>query len=128
LISINGQKPILSRHKKTKRQIIDGVSSSAFHADWSDANSTVSYAVYQMKELPAKIPVFLKTGLSTSYLDKFPLTKDGLVQITLSRDEYFLLSDNRTVGVDSRHYGPVHLSDIHSEVVTPPSMMKMMND
>lgn len=35
---------------------------------------------------------------------------NSLVTIRVPSDHYFLLSDNRVVGIDSRHFGPVHNS------------------
>ena len=38
--------------------------------------------------------------------------------LTLGEDEYFVLSDNRTAGVDSRYFGPVKKKDILGTVIT----------
>jgi len=38
--------------------------------------------------------------------------KDGLSTITVPDDYYFLLSDNRPIGVDSRYFGYAHKDDI----------------
>lgn len=38
--------------------------------------------------------------------------------ITLGADEYFVLADRRTGGMDSRYFGPVKLSEIQGVVIT----------
>ncbi|MBP5490628.1 MAG: signal peptidase I [Lachnospiraceae bacterium] len=38
--------------------------------------------------------------------------------LTLGEDEYFILSDNRTKGVDSRYFGPVTKKDILGTIIT----------
>ena len=42
----------------------------------------------------------------------FPYTDYVTYPITLASDEYFVLSDNRLTGVDSRYYGPVKDDEI----------------
>jgi signal peptidase I len=37
-------------------------------------------------------------------------------EVTLDENEYFVLSDDRTVGLDSRHWGPVEKGDIHGKL------------
>lgn len=45
-----------------------------------------------------------------------PTAQEGYsTDITLGADEYFILADNRQVGVDSRYIGPVHSGDIKGE-------------
>ena len=53
---------------------------------------------------------FLKSIFSFPWMEKNAI--NGIVKITLSDDQYFALSDNRVLGVDSRHFGPVTKSNI----------------
>ena len=38
-------------------------------------------------------------------------------EVVLGENEYFVLSDNRAEGIDSRHWGPVSIEDIHGRIV-----------
>lgn len=53
-----------------------------------------------------------------TYLNQLSASSDTEVTVKLGADEYFLLSDNRTIGVDSRYYGPVSRSEFLYEVDT----------
>lgn len=50
-----------------------------------------------------------------NYIKEPMQTKD--VQITLKKDEYYLLGDNRNNSIDSRVYGPVKKSNIVAKVL-----------
>ncbi|TVQ27010.1 MAG: signal peptidase I [Spirochaetaceae bacterium] len=41
---------------------------------------------------------------------------DAAREVTLGDGEYFLLSDDRSIGIDSRHWGPIGLDDIVGKV------------
>ena len=43
---------------------------------------------------------------------------DVVFPLTLGQDEYFVLSDNRTEGMDSRWFGPVSQKDIEGTVIS----------
>lgn len=49
--------------------------------------------------------------LEESYLSP-TLTTNGIIDVTLAQDEYYLLGDNRAASLDSRFFGPVNRSYI----------------
>lgn len=117
LVRINGFDFSVQKIKKSRRHIVDGTISYIYeHKDGTDG-----YYVYQMKELPKELSVFAKNALKTDFLNSLEKTGDSRIVVHLNKGEYFMLSDNRTVGVDSRHYGPVKLSDIVGQVMSSPS-------
>ena len=58
------------------------------------------------------------------YTFTFPDERNDLRTFELGSDEYFVLGDNRTVSVDSRSYGPIHLNHIKSRVPLPESTVR----
>jgi signal peptidase I len=42
---------------------------------------------------------------------------EAMDEFRLADNEYFVLSDNRSEGIDSRHWGPVTFEDLHGRIV-----------
>jgi len=51
-------------------------------------------------------------GTVKVFAQKWPADDDSTSSLTIPRDEYFLLSDNRITGLDSRVFGPVTDHDV----------------
>ena len=48
--------------------------------------------------------------------------EDGITELTLGADEYFVLGDERSVALDSRDYGPVRSALILGRALSEPNM------
>lgn len=84
------------------------------------------YMVYQITEsqqqaLTTAQQALVKTYTAFTYLKSLHQDAQGDTTITLADDEYFLLSDNRVVGVDSRYYGPVSRAEMQFFVESQPT-------
>lgn len=69
-----------------------------------------------------KISVLREAGNEPFFLhEEFPFTKDpfteGNVAMTLGKDEYFVLGDNRAQSFDSRRWGPLTRREIIGKVL-----------
>lgn len=52
--------------------------------------------------------------------------KDGITDLTLGADEYFVLGDNRSLARDSRDYGPVNASLVLGRALAEPNMIEFL--
>lgn len=131
LRSINGVKVNLSPIPNTKRHFVEKVESRAML--FSMDNHTL-YPVYEIETLPTQMDGatkdFLGKSLKTSYLDDHSVVDSVTKELTISlkEDEYYFLSDNRTVGIDSRHYGPLSREQIFFEIITPSNIDFIMKN
>lgn len=116
LIAINGQplniKPatdLKSFSLRSKRDESFGESISGDPYKYSDQFGA-SYFIYQSTKSQAafadgsKAEKFADVIFNMPFLNSQP-DMDGKVSVTVPEGFYFALSDNRTVGTDSRHYG-----------------------
>ncbi len=68
--------------------------------------------------LPADRIVLSDSGLSINKVYIRPYTYEGdEMEYILAADEYFVVGDNYMMSFDSRHFGPVHDSDIVGKVI-----------
>lgn len=68
--------------------------------------------------------------LDEKYLPKFSIEWKGYIDITLEKDEYFVLGDNRINSLDSRYWGPLKKGKIVGVVrvrLWPPKEVRLFN-
>ncbi len=58
-----------------------------------------------------------KEGMPDDWPAEFPLSGTSPADRVLKSDEYYVLGDNRTASIDSRHWGPVSLQRIRGKII-----------
>lgn len=122
-LSINGQKVIIERSMTYPDAVLTSMESKTYGEKirlTAGINKFLNTPVYQMKiDNPNATPsraAFAKTIVNLPYL-KTREDKNGLMEVRVPKDHYFLMSDNRAGNIDSRFFGPVHKSFIDKKVL-----------
>lgn len=127
LSKFNGQTIKHQRNKSfgsfsmtSKKEDSKGASFSnfAFDASYDSQN----YPVYLTDEKAfassdSKLNKYIELFFHFPWLEKKENLND-VITFTLGEDEYFVLSDNRVAGTDSRHFGTISRSDISYVVIS----------
>lgn len=106
-IAIAPMKSIKSHAVKSKHKDSAGITFS-IHG-FKETIEGIAYNIY-MPEKRAfandkRMKSFSKLVFNYPWLKSQPVGIDGLVRLTVPNDKFFVLSDNRVMGTDSRHFG-----------------------
>lgn len=121
LVSVNGLNENLSHQNFETCRTTFNLRKKPFTCQFNAALGDNQFQVTMDAIFLNGISRYTKTTYTASLMkfiqNKQPYAKNKrFVKFTLEENEYFFLSDNRSVGFDSRFIGPVHAEDIIYEV------------
>lgn len=105
-------------HQYSDSQLAPTLDTAAFSKVINESHSGISYDIMFLHSPPSAMGTYsyLERKRTSGYYDTFTYNEDGIAEIVVPKEHYFLLSDNRPSGFDSRVTGFLHKSKIYHVV------------